>query len=141
MALSAAVMAVVAVLAVILGLGVLAGWRMRRFLAQTPALPSPEDLKHYRRLIAWDMYMALAMIALVVVAAIVLAASLYQGWLSRVEVLILLMPGGVILGTVRTLWTKPAEARVKEIPVSDEALREERDRLVKIWGSKPFPDW
>ena len=137
---STGVVAAAAVLAAIAALSAWSGWRMRRFLARTPALRTADDLDYLRRVVAADMYSALAAIGLCVLAAAIVLVSLATGRADWNELPWLVVPSMLLLA-VGLLWCRPAETRVKQIPADDETLREKRDAVLTAWTTKSLPDW
>lgn len=122
--------------------------RLHGFLQEVPALRSAEQMRRYKRLVAHDMYLGvLAKLLLglgglafpiVVIPCIGLVVNQFLG----IHLFDLLLIVGLNLlvyaaaATPRGIWEQ-----MMSIPVEDEGLRPERDHVVKVWQTRPFPDW
>jgi len=122
---------------VLLALG--AGWRSRRFLAETPRLERAEDLARFKRVVALDMYSALALIVVTIANAGVLAAAFWNEWADWFDLALLVGFCAAVL-IVMSVWTSLGEKPLRRIEAADH-LRGERDRIVAVWLKKMLPDW
>jgi len=86
-----------------------------------------------------QMYAALVQIALLVAPGVVFVVGLVRGVLSVDDILYVVLPSFVILALGAAF--KKLENRVRSIPVSDPILEERREHIVRVWNTKPFPDW
>lgn len=133
-------------LAAILGLSVVAignavvfGLELRRFLEATPQLASSHDLERFKRVVARQMYAALAQIVLLVLPPVLYGIALLEGVLSPADVLLIVLPAaGVIL--VAAIFRRYEQA-TKAIPAIDPELEQARDAIVRTWFKRPVPDW
>jgi len=115
------------------------GSQLKAFLEQTPAFATYQDIVEFEKVVARQMYAALVQIALLVAPGVVFVVGLVRKVLSVEDILYVVLPSFVILGL--GIAFKKVENKVRSIPVSDPILEERRDHIVKVWMSKPFPDW
>jgi hypothetical protein len=85
------------------------------------------------------MYAALLQIALLVAPGAVFVVGVIQGVLSVDDIFFVVLPSFVIFALGFAL--KKVENQERAIPVSDPILEERWDHIVKVWMTKPFPDW
>jgi hypothetical protein len=133
----------VLIAAAFLGLGLVLGVIMTldllSLLKEIGALESPTDLDHFKRVVKRQMYAALMTIVLAGCAAIALTVGFIQGSVEWTHTYPILALAGVYI--VTGIWTKSVEARAKQIPTGNDEIQIERDRVVKVWMSRAFPDW
>jgi hypothetical protein len=86
------------------------------------------------------MYLALAMIALVVIAIGLGISGMVLGSVGWIELRLILFIMAPLCGIAGAGLTA-AEGRMKNVSVTDNSLRTEYDAVVKRWRSSPFPDW
>ena len=84
-------------------------------------------------------YIALIQIGLLVAPGVVFVVGLIRDVLSVEDILFVVLPSFLILAL--GLAFKKVENKVRSIPVSDAILEERRDHIVRVWNTKPFPDW
>ena len=115
------------------------GGQLKAFLQRTPAIDSSRHIVDLEKVVARQMYAALVQIALLVAPGVVFIVGLVRGVLSVGDVLFVVLPSVGILAL--GLAFRTVENRVKSIPVNDPVLAERRDHIIKVWNTKPFPDW
>jgi len=115
------------------------GSQLKAFLAQTPEFATYQDIIEFEKVVARQMYAALVQIALLVAPGIVLVVGIVRGVLSAGDILYVVLPSFVILAL--GVAFKSVENKVRSIPVGDRILEERRDHIVRVWLTKPFPDW
>lgn len=115
------------------------GSQLHAFLAQTPAFATYQDIVEFEKVVARQMYAALVQIALLVAPGVVFVAGLVRGVLAVDDILFVVLPSFVILAL--GVVFKKVENKVRSIPVGDPILEERRDHIVKVWMTRPFPDW
>ncbi len=115
------------------------GSQLKAFLGRTPAFATYQDIVEFEKVVARQMYAALVQIALLVAPGVVLMVGIVRGVLSVEDILYVVLPSFVILAL--GLAFKKIENQVRSIPVSDPILEERRDHIVRVWNTKPFPDW
>ena len=115
------------------------GSQLKAFLERTPAFATYQDIVEFEKVVARQMYAALVQIGLLAAPGVVLVVGILRGVLSVGDILYVVLPSFVILGL--GVAFKQVENKVRAIPVSDPILEERRDHIVKVWMTKPFPDW
>lgn len=115
------------------------GSQLREFLERTPAFATYQDIVEFEKIVARQMYAALVQIALLVAPGVVFVVGLVRGVLSVEDILYVVLPSFVILALGVAI--KKVENTVRSIPVADPILEERREHIVKVWMTKPFPDW
>ena len=115
------------------------GSQLKAFLERTPAFATYQNIVEFEGVVTRQMYAALFQIALLVAPGVVFVVGLIRGVLSVDDILYVVLPSFVILGL--GLAFKKVENKVRSIPVSDPILEERRDHIVRVWNTKPFPDW
>ena len=115
------------------------GIDLKRFLARTPALATPEHLEEYRRVVARQMYGALLILALALAAGAVMIGGIVLHRASPAELTYLLVLGGVFVAV--GAWNKSVEARAKSIAAADGEYVRQRDEIVRVWMKRPLPNW
>lgn len=113
--------------------------QLKAFLERTPAFATYQNIVDFEQVVSRQMYAALLQIGLLVSPGVIFVIGLIQGALTVEDVIYVMLPSMVVLAL--GLVFKQLENRVKSIPVSDPILSERRDHLVKVWNSKPLPDW
>ena len=120
-------------------LAVALSFDLRKFLAGTPVLTSISGVVAFRRAVTRQMYGALGVLGLAGAGAVVVTVGLVVGTVDWREVPGFLAAVAVFGGC--GLWCRIVERRAKEIPVVDEEIGRERDRVVRVWTTKPLPTW
>jgi len=118
---------------------VIHGSQLKAFFERTPAFATYQDIVEFEKVVARQMYAALVQIALLVSPGVVFVVGLVRGVLSVEDILYVVLPSFVILGL--GVAFKKVENKVRSIPVSDPILEERREHIVRVWLTKPFPDW
>lgn len=126
-------------LAIALIVASMSAWELRRFLAETPSLASPDDMARFKRIVGRNMYQALLMLGVVAGGGIVVLVGLVLRWTTWTELFIVL--GQAIVFSLLAMWLKSLESKVKSLRATQPELEAERDRIVKVWTSAMFPDW
>jgi len=115
------------------------GSQLRAFLQRTPAFDTYQNIVDFEKVVARQMYAALLQIGLLVAPGLIFVLGLIRGALAVEDFLYVVLPSFVILAI--GVAFKQVEYKVRSIPVNDPILAERRDHIVKVWNSKPFPDW
>jgi len=115
------------------------GSQLRTFLERTQAFATYQDIVEFEKIVARQMYAALVQIALLVAPGVVFVVGLVRGVLAVDDILYVVLPSFAILAL--GLAFKKVENKVRSIPVSEPILEERRDHIVRVWMTKPFPDW
>ncbi len=115
------------------------GSELGRFAARVPRLASTADLELLKRVVARQMYAALAQIVLLAAPIAIFFGGVVAGLLAPSDVVLVVVPSAVIL--LVAFAYKQVEARVKTTPADDPELARQRDEIVAVWLKKPLPDW
>lgn len=115
------------------------GSQLRAFLQRTPAFTTYQDIVEFEKVVARQMYAALFQIALLASPAIILVIGLVRKVLAANDILFVILPALAIAALGMAF--KHLENRVRAIPAEDPILEERRQHVVRVWNSKPFPDW
>jgi hypothetical protein len=115
------------------------GFQLRAFLQRTPAFTTYQNIVDFEKVVARQMYAALLQIGLLASPAIILVIGLVRKVLGANDILFVILPALAIAAL--GLAFKSLENRVRSIPAEDPILDERRDHIVRVWNSKPFPDW
>jgi len=114
------------------------GQELRAYVRRTPAIESPADLDRFRAMVARQQYAALALILLTVAYLALLGYGIFTDQLGLLETMVPVFIF-IIVGIMGHQF-KAVERRAQNLPVPDEALRAERDRIVHAWLHRPFPE-
>lgn len=109
------------------------------FLKHTPAINNSADLDSFKKLVSKQMYMALIFIVFTGISMVFYMFFLFTGFFSGLQKIFFLIQYIIIF--IFGKMFKEDDNRVHSITVNDEQLKNEKDRIVKIWKTKPFPAW
>ena len=115
------------------------GSQLKAFLERTNAITTYQDIVEFEKVVARQMYAALLQIALLVAPGVVFVVGLLRGVLSVDDVLYIVLPSFAILAL--GVAFKRIENRAKALPVDDPVLADRHAHIIRVWNSKPFPDW
>ena len=115
------------------------GRGLKHFLDTTPALASSLDLENFKKVAGRQMWAALAQAGLLLIAPACFAWGLMINSLTPADFVWILLPIVVVILVARSF--RSLELRAWSIPTADRYLATERDRIVKVWKTKPLPDW
>jgi hypothetical protein len=106
------------------------------FLETTPSIRSSADLERFKELARLEMYLALAMIVLLVTGLIIgLVLIREHGGAALLPVLLV---NGVVLGL--GVYHKGVEERARSLPSAD-GLETDYRRVCHAWNKKALPDF
>jgi len=124
-------------------LGILNGWwgkgRIEAFLAVVPDIATPHELNQFKRMVKEQMYLALGQLLLLGGALVLMIYGILAERLGFLDILILILVNGFIFFMARRF--KRVEQQAASLPVTDQALTDEYQRVCLTWRRKPFPDW
>lgn len=125
----------------LLGL-VLLGWiilQINRFLASTKTISSDLEMDQLKSIAAKNMYVALATIPLLGGPWIMYLLGVAKGSFLVADYWLLATPsmGYPLLGLISTLL----ERRLKSLPTETSELEQQRDRVLKCWKTRAWPNW
>jgi len=118
---------------------VIQGRGLKQFLDTTPKLASSLDLENYKKVAGRQMWAALAQAGLLLIAPACFFWGLMIHSLTPADFIWILLPSVVVILVARSF--RSLEQRAWSIPAANEYLTTERDRVVKVWRTKAFPDW
>ena len=118
---------------------VIQGRGLRQFLDTTPQLSSSLDLENFKKVAGRQMWAALAQAALLLIAPACFFWGLLIHSLTPADFVWILLPSVVVILVARSF--RSLELRAWAIPATGDYLMAERDRIVKIWRTKAFPNW
>ena len=93
----------------------------------------------FQRLVARQMYAALAQSLLLTAPLILYFLGIFSDQLWLPDVVFVIVPGGfiIVLGYVM----KKLENQVCRIPAANRDLDDQRLAVIKIWRTRPLPNW
>ena len=106
------------------------------FLEDTPSIRNGSDLERFKELARLEMYLALAMIVLLVTGLVTGLVLIRRHGI--VALLPVLLVNGVVLGL--GLFHKGVEERARNLRTAD-ALNTEYRRVCYAWNKKALPDF
>jgi hypothetical protein len=115
------------------------GSQLKAFLERTTAITTYQNIVEFEKVVARQMYAALLQIAFLLAPGVVFVVGLVRGALSVDDVLYVMLPSFVILAL--GIAFKRIENRAKVLPVDDPVLADRHAHIIRVWNSKPFPDW
>jgi len=118
---------------------VIQGRGLKQFLDTTPKLASSLDLENYKKVAGRQMWAALAQAGLLLIAPACFFWGLMIHSLTPADFIWILLPSVVVILVARSF--RSLEVRAWTIPTANESLTNERDRVVRVWRTKPIPDW
>ncbi len=126
--------------AIYLGAACMSLWsrsRIEAFLVETRSIADQRALERFKALVRLQMYLALAMIVLLVSGMFAGLVLITRHGLPGL--LAVLLANAVVLGL--GLFHKQSETRLKALPAGSDELADEHRRVCASWTGKPFPDF
>lgn len=118
---------------------VIQGNNLKRFLEETPELNSSLDLERFKAIAGRQMHAALVQGALLLIAPAGFFWGLFVEALTPGDFVWILLPSVVVILAARSF--RGLELKAWSLPATDQYLADQRDHVVKVWRSKPLPDW
>ena len=112
---------------------------LKRFLEDTPELASSLDLEKFKGIAGRQMRAALVQGALLMIAPGCFFWGLFVDALTPGDFVWILLPSVIVILAARSF--RSLEMKAWSLPATDQYLAGERDHIVKVWRSKPLPDW
>jgi hypothetical protein len=106
------------------------------FVEETPAIRGTSDLERFKELARLEMYLALAMIVLLVTGLVAGLFLIFRHGL--LGLLATLLANAVVLGL--GMFHKGVEEKARSLPTA-EGLETEYERVCHTWNKKPLPDF
>lgn len=113
--------------------------RLRRLVSDVRTLTSEYDMRRYRHEVRLQMYAALAQIGFLSTPILLLFYGAFSRRLRPLDVLYVIIPSVIVIIVGRIM--KKTEQAAKNMPASTPELELERNRVVRIWDTRPLPDW
>ncbi len=118
---------------------VVQGRALKEFLDKTPELASSLDLENFKKMAGRQMWAALGQAVLLLIAPACFFWGLMIHSLTPGDFVWILLPSVIVILVARSF--RSLELKAWAIPAADDSLAVERDRIVKVWRTKPIPDW
>ncbi len=118
---------------------VIQGRGLKEFLDKTPELASSLDLENFKKVVGRQMRAALGQAVLLLIAPVCFFWGLMIHSLTPGDFVWILLPSVVVILVARSF--RSLELKAWAIPAANDYLIGERDRVVKVWRTKPLPDW
>jgi hypothetical protein len=115
------------------------GSELKRFAEEVRTIASTSDIERFKAVVARQMYAALAQIVILAAPTVVFFVGIVRKVLGPGDILFIIIPSAIILLIAQHY--KKIESAARELPVTDDMLRQQRDEIVNTWLKKPFPDW
>lgn len=112
---------------------------LRRFIRKVPEIQTHQHIEYFKHVVSHQMYAALLQIVLLGIPVVLFLLRAISRLLRFDDVWFMLIPSIIVLILGQSF--KATEKKAKTLPVSDPQLKDERERIVKIWMRKPFPTW
>lgn len=113
---------------------------LKGFKSRHPKISTHAHLDAFKSMVKLHMYLALASMPILWAPALLFGLGVFMDQLAFLwDIFYVILPAGVVIGFAKLL--KGLELSVREIPVSDDGLRQERDRVAAVWHGQALPDW
>jgi hypothetical protein len=115
------------------------GLQLKNYANRTASLESDLDLFRFKKMVAKQMYAALAQIVVLSAPIVIFIAGIMFEALRGSDIVYVIVPSVVIiiLGGFFRGWEK----HVRSVPAATPELAEQRDAVVRTWLRKALPDW
>jgi len=114
------------------------GIDLKRCIARLKVLETAEHVGVYRSAVKRQMYGALVVLALALLAAVVMVLGAALRLSSPAEWLYLIVVG-IVFAAVGA-WNKSVERKAQAITAVGDYARQ-RDEIVHVWLKRPLPTW
>jgi hypothetical protein len=122
---------------VILAVGALT---LKGFKSRHPKIATQAHLDNFKKMVKLHKYLALASIPILWAPGVLFLLGLFMDQLEIFwDVLFSIVPSAVIIGAAKLL--NGLQSSVEELPVTNDALKQERDRVIGVWHNQALPDW
>jgi hypothetical protein len=114
---------------------------LKSFKNSHKKIATQTDLGEFKKLVKLHKYLALASIPILYAPGLLFLLGLViLGQLTVFpDILFSLVPSLVIIGAAKLMGGLQND--VETLPVENDALKQERDRIVGVWHSRALPDW
>lgn len=122
---------------VILAVGALT---LKGFKSRHPKISTQAHLADFKSMVKLHKYLALASIPILWAPSALFLLGLFMDQLEIFwDLLYSIVPSLVIIGAAKLL--NGLQSSVEELPVENDTLKQERDRVVGVWHNQALPDW
>jgi hypothetical protein len=121
---------------------VVLAWAMaalRSFARRVPQIATRTQMDEFKAVVARQMLVARVVKPVLYVPTAVFLVGLVMGELGLFDLVYTIVPSLVVIVVAKLCGG--IEGGVQSLPVRDEAMRAERDRVVNCWKTQPTPDW
>ncbi len=121
---------------------VVLAWAMaalRSFARRVPQIATRAQMDEFKAVVARQMLVARVVKPVLYVPTVVFLVGLVMGELGIFDLVYTIVPSLVVIVVAKLCGG--IESGVQSLPVRDEAMRVERERVVNCWKTQPTPDW
>jgi hypothetical protein len=115
------------------------GRMLQHYVRSTKRIEDMSGLARFQKIVARQMYAALVQLALLVVPMILYFIGIPSQILRFSDIIFVFIPGGILIAL--GYHFRKVEAEVCRIPALGEDLDKQRMAVIKIWRTRPFPEW
>lgn len=126
--------------AICIGLLIFFMAELKRWADSVRVIRTVEQLDEFKALARRQMYAALVALVCIIGPYVLYWIGYFKDVLRWTDFWLFAVLPSLAVAAVGKLC-KPIEQRVQQMPVEDETLRRERDRVVQVWMKEPFPNW
>lgn len=115
------------------------GRLLQHYVRNTKRIRDMAGLAQFQKLVAQQMYAALAQLVLMIIPMILYFIAIPTEILRFADIVYVMFPGGVLMAI--GYHFKKVETQVYRIPALGEELDEQRLEIIKRWRTRAVPDW
>jgi hypothetical protein len=115
------------------------GLQLKRYAERTHVLDSALAMLRFKKIVANQMYAALAQIALLIAPPALFFLGVFLDVLNASDIFWVIGPAIVVI--VVAMVFRSWEQMAKSIPASDPEIEEQRNAVIRTWMRKPLPNW
>ena len=115
------------------------GTLLRKYAQQTPYFRTEQDISRFQKVVARQMYAAVAQMGLLMFPLAFYLLGVVTGNLTPRDLPLVIVPAFVIL--VLGYLFKKVEVAVRNIPATNKEIERKRDAVVTTWKKRALPDW
>jgi hypothetical protein len=115
------------------------GIQLRRYLARAPRVMNAHGLIELKRVVKSQMIASVVASAMLILWTVILGVEFERTLESPENTLFTILVAAVF--TVIAVWLVRLHRRCKELPMENEAVRLEFERIWQVWHTKMFPNW
>jgi len=115
------------------------GGLLQKYVRHTRRISDIAGLAKFQKVVARQMYAALAQLILLTTPMILYAVGILTNRLRLRDIAYVVIPATVVIFV--GYYFKKVEAEACRIPALGDDLEEQRLAIIKTWKTKPFPNW